>query len=241
MSQLELALAANISQRHISFLETGRANPSQTSILGISGALDLPAFERDAMLSAAGFKVAGAEQALAEESRNAIAASMDHVLHCHNPYPAVVVDAIWNLQQANDAALAFFAHLGVAGETNLLRSLLLPGPVKDALINWPDVARAMMRLFESEALRRPHDQHAQSLLRSLSQDPQIGSVLALPFSGAVAPVLTLEIQLGEQRLRLFTLIATIGMSHEVRFDDARLETLLPADESTRDWFDRLAG
>lgn len=238
MSQLELALAANISQRHISFLENGRSSPTHSSVIALSQALHMPVAERDAMLLAAGIKQPLSDQRLEQAARDAIDASMDYVLQSHNPYPAMTVDALWNLQQANEAAQAFFCAVGSIGESNLLRALLLPGPVKDNLNNWDSVARGMLRLFELEALRRPNDVAAQSLLSALRSDPDVAAVLTQPEEGAVAPVMTLAFAVDGIELRVFTLIATIGMSTEARLDDIRLETLLPADAASRAWFER---
>lgn len=236
LSQLELALEAGLSQRHISFLETGRSKPSRYAVSQLGEALEMPAAEIDAMLMTAGFASRSSDNRWGEEMRLAIDASIEHILKGHEPYPAVAIDRMWNLQKTNSAAIAFFTKLGSSGDPNLLRELLKPGSVRASIINWDESVRALIRLFELEVTRRPNDIAAHNLLEELRSFPGVVAAMRVPVHDNPAPVLTIQFQLDTVVLKLFSLIATIGMSVDATLDDLRIETLLPADDVTRNWF-----
>ncbi|MEO1019147.1 MAG: helix-turn-helix transcriptional regulator [Pseudomonadota bacterium] len=236
LSQLDLSLEAGLSQRHISFLETARSKPSRYAIAQLGEALDMPAAEIDAMLLSAGFAARASNSRWGEETRRAVDASIAHVLNGHEPYPAISVDRMWNLQKANVAAQKFFSIVGGSGDPNVLRDLMRPGPLRSSIVNWEDVCRALFRLLELEVARRPHDTEAQSLLEELRSITGVAEAASQPIKDNPSPVLTIQFQVGETILKLFSLIATIGMSADAAIDDVRIETLLPADDETRKWF-----
>ena len=238
LSQLELSLQSGMSQRHISFLETGRSNPSRFAIAQLSEALDMPAAEVDAMFLSAGFAARSSRAAWDDETRAAVDVSIDHVLQGHAPYPAVSIDRIWNLVKANDPARAFFARAGARGDGNLMREILAPGNLRDNIMNWGDTARSLLRLLELEVARRPHDGEAHALLAELLAVDGVQPIMNAPSHSPTAPVLAIRIRIGDATLELFSLIATIGMSADATLDDLRIETLLPANDETRAWFER---
>lgn len=235
-SQLDLALEAGLSQRHISFLETGRSRPSREAIAQLGNALEIPAAEMDAMLTSAGFAARSGNARWSETTRRAVEASLDHVLAGHEPYPAVTVDRIWTIQKANSAALAFFSTFGGDGDPNVLRAVMKPGPLRESIVNWQDNARALLRLLQLEIARRPSDLEARDLLAVLFGYPGVAEAAEATVVSAPAPVLSLQFRVGGATLSLFSMIATIGMSADAQLDDLRIETLLPADEATRQWF-----
>lgn len=237
VSQMDLAMDAGLSQRHISFLETGRSKPSRYAVRQICEALDMPAAEHDVMLVSAGFAPLAADISWGSEVRAAVNASIDHVLAGHEPYPAVSVDRIWNLQRANDSAQSFFMKAGGTGQPNLLRDLFEPGTLRDNIQNWPEVARALFRLLDLEVARRPNDIEAKTLLEDLKALPGVDDAIANRSKDHPAPVLSLDLLIDGVELKLFSLIATIGMSIDATLDDIRIETLLPVDEQTRKWFE----
>ncbi len=240
-SQLDLALQAGLSQRHVSFLETGRAQPSRFAVRQLGDALDIPAAETDALLRAAGFAAPSAttDNTWDTDTRHAIDAAIDHVLLGHEPYPAVAMDWQWTVTKANTAAQRFFAYANT-GEPNILRAVMRPGPLRDSIVNWQDNARALLRQIELEVARRPSDPTATALLEELRDlaglDPAPRNTTDRP-----PPVLTLHLRVPDAHgnitdLHLFSLIATIGMSTDASLDDLRIETLLPADATSRRWF-----
>ncbi|TCD16529.1 helix-turn-helix domain-containing protein [Oricola cellulosilytica] len=238
LSQLDLSLQSGMSQRHISFLETGRSNPSRFSISQLAEALEMPAAEVDAMLLSAGFAARSSRNGWDDETQKAVDASIDHVLQGHAPYPAVSIDRIWNLVKANEPAQKFFSLAGARGDSNLMREILAPGNVRDNIVNWGDTARSLLRLLELEVARRPHDAEAHALHAELLALDGVHPLMSTPSSNLNAPVLAIRIQMGNDILELFSLIATIGMSADATLDDLRIETLLPANDETRAWFER---
>jgi transcriptional regulator with XRE-family HTH domain len=239
LSQLDLALDAGMSQRHLSFLETGRSKPSRYAIRQICEALEMPAAEQDVMLMSAGFAPQSANASWSADVRDAVDASIDHVLNGHEPFPAVSVDRIWNLQRANGSAQRFFAIAGSTGQSNLLRDVFSPGTLRDNIRNWPEVTRALFRLLDLEVARRPHDDDGKALLNELKDLPGVSDAIADRPSEQPAPVLSIDFLINGAEIKLFSLIATVGMSMDATLDDLRIETLLPADEATRRWFKSL--
>ncbi|QDG78372.1 helix-turn-helix domain-containing protein [Labrenzia sp. PHM005] len=236
LSQLDLALEAGLSQRHISFLETGRSQPSRAAIAQLGFALQMPAAEIDTLLISAGFAAPSMDTRWSADTRTAVQASIDHVLAGHEPFPAFSVDRIWSIQKANAAAQSFFGEIGNVTELNILRAIMMPGPVRDSLVNWQPNTRALMRLLEMEVARRPNDLDAQALLKELVELPGVREALESAPTSAPVPVLTMNFTVGDADLNLFSMIATIGMSADAALDDIRIETLLPADDATRNWF-----
>lgn len=236
LSQLELALDAGLSQRHVSFLETGRSKPSRHTVLQLGEALAFPAAEVDAMLTAAGFATQSFTARWGQETRLAVETSIEHILKGHEPYPAISIDRMWNLLKANIAAQDFFMRFGATGNPNLLRELLQPGGIRSRIVNWDENARALIRLLELEVARRPNDTEAQNLLVELLTIPGVEEAVRKPVNDNPTPVLTIRFQAEDRVLNLFSMIATIGMSADAAIDDVRIETLLPADETTRSWF-----
>ncbi len=235
-SQLDLGLEAGLSQRHISFLETGRAHPSRYAVRQIGEALAIPAAEIDAMMLAAGFATAGAAAGWDDATRQAIDASIAHVLQGHEPYPAVAMDWRWTVTQANTAAQRFFVAFGDPDERNMIRAVLKPGRLRDSIVNWTDNARALLRTIELEVARRPSDPTATELLHELRDLAGLDLLSNDQQPDHPAPVLTLHLRINGADIRLFSMIATIGMSHNAAVDDIRIETLLPVDAATRQWF-----
>nr|WP_299208512.1 helix-turn-helix transcriptional regulator [uncultured Tateyamaria sp.] len=238
LSQLELSLQSGMSQRHISFLETGRSNPSRFAIAQLADTLEMPAAEVDAMLLSAGFAARSSRNGWDDDAQKAVDMSIDHVLQGHAPYPAVSIDRIWNLVKANEPAQRFFALIGGRGDPNLLREILAPGNVRDCIVNWDETARALLRMLELEAARRPHDTEAHALQAELRAIEGVQPLLDTPATRPNAPVLTIKFQIDNYVLELFSLIATIGMSADATLDDLRIETLLPANDATRAWFEK---
>ncbi len=145
LSQLALAQHAGISQRHLSFLELGRAKPSRDMVEQIAGALAVPLRQHNALLVAAGFAPEWREADLGAPELAVINNALDYILAQQEPYPAVVADRHWNLLRANNGAVRLVEFLvgplapGV--KVNLADALVAPGVLKPYLTNWPEVVR----------------------------------------------------------------------------------------------------
>ncbi|MBA3811499.1 MAG: helix-turn-helix transcriptional regulator [Caulobacteraceae bacterium] len=240
-SQLDLALEADVSQRHLSFLESGRSKPSPAAIEKLADALTVPRGERDRLFAAAGFVSPANMTPWRPESRAAIDEGLAFILERHNPYPALVFDRLWNLQSANAAAADFFGRFvppaGPGASPNVIRAFLDPEGARQALVNWVQVTAHLVRLIEVEVARRLDDGEGRALLLDIFDLPGVADACAkTPDPGAGEPVLSLHFRLDGRDLRLFSLVATVGMSIDPGLEDLKLETLLPADSETRAWF-----
>lgn len=240
-SQLDLALEAEISQRHVSFLESGRAKPSRAAIEKLAGALDLPRSEKDRLFTAAGFVAPSSQTPWGAEARQAIDEALNFILERHDPYPAIVVDRLWNLERANKAALDFFAMFGPPNSRNVIAAFLDPEGPRKALVNWQAAAAHLVGLIEVEVARRLDDADGRALLLNIFEIPGVAEACRTSPIPAAEPALSLHFHVDGRDLKLFSLVATVGMSADPGLDDLKLETLLPADAATRAFFAERAG
>ena len=162
LSQLDLALAANVSQRHLSWLETGRSQPSREMVVRLSDALDVPLRERNALFQSAGFAPVYSESRLEDPVMAPVLDALNHVLEHHEPLPAVVVDRCWNMRKKNRAADLLFSlggepagmlqRIGDQGEFNLALITVHPLGLRQYIENWEQAAPAFIRRLQREAL-----------------------------------------------------------------------------------------
>ena len=241
LSQLALALAAGCSQRHLSFLELGRARPSRDMVLRLSSTLDLPLRQSNELLLTAGFAPVWAESDLAADALAPVRSALDFMLAQQEPYPAVVVDRRWNLLDANRGAVAMMTFL--AGPTapgaaiNLADALVRPDVLKPHLTNWVAIARHFVRSVEADAAADGTPETAALLERLLGYDGVRDAVEAAATGAAAAPVLPMEFAKNGKTLRLFTVIATLGTPQDITLQELRVESFFPVDAATRRHFE----
>ena len=230
ISQLDLALAADVSSRHISFLETGRARPSRAMVLQLSEVMDVPRADRNALLSAAGFAAAYAARAADAEDLRFLREAMDWTLERHNPYPAIALDRHWRIVGSNRSAAGLLAPLKVAEGDSLLEAFLEPGAFRSALENWPAIARQMLGRLRTENAHLGGDPVLEDAIRRITVstagdlDP---ADLRYP---AVIPVV---LRAGDVLLSFFSIISQFGSTEDIALADLRIELMFPADEVTR--------
>lgn len=234
-SQLELAENGGVSQRHVSFLESGRARPSRQMALHIAELLDLPLRERNRLLHAAGFAAAYRESRLDEPRLAEARHALDLLLKQHEPFPAAVVDATWTMQLANAAARRMIAfllgpRLDPAQPVNLIKLPLHPQGARPYIVNWPEVAGAMLHQLQREALGNAA---AASLLAEVRAYPDVDALWRnLDWESEPRPVVALHVEKDGIAMRLITMIATFGTPQDVTLQDLRIESFLPADAAT---------
>lgn len=249
-SQLRLAVDGGVSQRHLSFLESGRAQPSRDLVLKLGIVLDVPLRQRNAMLLAAGFAPAYQERNLSDPELASVMQALDFMLRQQAPFPALVVDRLWNLVRFNEPAAGFMTWLlglpaGSAiprdGSINVLRLMLDPAGLRPRLVNWQAVCADSLLWIQREAMADGPGSEATALLAELSALP--GMEAAGPAAGQVPnldrralPFLPLTIAHDGVTLNLFTTITTLGTPHDVTVHELRLESFFPADEATAAWF-----
>ena len=238
MSQLELALTCDVSPRHLTFLESGRARPSREMVLILAEGLLAPLAARNALVQAAGFAAAYPASPLQSEALAAFRGVLTEMIDRHAPNPALLVDRCWNMIDANAPARRLLGRLGVGdGQSNIIRALIAR---PDAVGNLAEVLDELAMRLQLEALEA-------------GDDPELGSLAALiaetrarlPDRPRVAmrqAVVPLVFNLpGGAPLRFLTAIAHFGTSEDVTIRDLRLELLFPADDPTRLAMQHLSG
>ena len=240
-SQLALALQSGVSQRHVSFLESGRARPSREMVVQLTSALDVPLRQRNAMLLAAGFAPVYRESNLAAPELAPVRQAIDRMLEQQEPYPAIVVDRLWNLLQANDAANAFTVFLfegppplpPPGKSPNILRWLLDPKALRPKLANWEEVARHLVSTTYAEILAAGGEPKALTFIEEVMAYPDVpASFRKLRFEDRPPPVLTLDYIVGGKSLSVFTTIATLGTPQDITLQELRIESFHPADRES---------
>ena len=246
VSQLRLSTDSGVSQRHLSFLESGRSQPSRDLILKLGIALDVPLRQRNAMLLAAGFAPAYQERSLSDPELASVMQALEFMLRQQAPFPALVVDRLWNLVMFNEPAAGMMKWLlGMPEETviprdgsiNVLRLMLSPDGLRRHLLNWEAVCADSLLWIQREAMADGPGSEATALLAELSILPGMPSAGHLPHLARRAlPFLPLQIARDDIRLNLFTTITTLGTPHDVTVHELRLESFFPADAETAAWF-----
>lgn len=235
MSQLDLACEADISTRHLSFVETGRARPSREMLMHLFELLDIPLRDRNELLRAAGFASAFAELALDSAAMAAAREAVAMVLRGHEPYPALAVDRHWNLLAANQAATRLMG--GIAPElllppVNVLRANLHPDGLAPRIINLTEVREhifaRLRRMIAHSGDRVLHDLLAE-LISYPSHAAHEPAQISTPNADVVLPV-RFQSPLGE--LSLFTTITQFGTPLDVSLSELALECFYPADAGT---------
>jgi transcriptional regulator with XRE-family HTH domain len=248
-SQLALALQSGVSQRHVSFLESGRAKPSREMVVQLTTALDVPLRQRNTMLLAAGFAPVYRETSLGAPELTPVRQAIDRMLKQQEPYPAVVIDRLWNLLDANEAAVAFTIFLNEGPpppplpgkQPNLLRSLLDPKGLRPKLANWEEVARYLVSTTYAEILADGGEPKALAFIEEVMAYPDVpASFRKLRFEERPQPVLTLDYIVGGKSLSVFTTIATLGTPQDVTLQEVRIECFFPADDRSDALFRSLA-
>lgn len=238
-SQLDLALAAETSARHISFLESGRANPSRDMVMRLANTLAIPRAEVNTGLVCAGFAPVYPQLDRDAESLNAIRRAIDTMLVNHSPWPALACDSQWNLLQANPAAVRLIDALNAQESTNIMQLMLTADAPDGPLLNWPEVARLVLARLQAEQIQRPNESSICDLKQRLQQHPRIneGRVDGRQELGVVVPM---RVRTAEATLSLFSMIAQFGSVQEVTMADVRIELFFPEDDVTAEYFSSLS-
>jgi transcriptional regulator with XRE-family HTH domain len=237
VSQLDLALDADVSSRHLSFVETGRSQPSREMVLRLAEALQVPLRERNALLLAAGFAPVYRETDLGAPELREARQAVEFILAQQEPYPAVVVDRHWNLLMANQATqrfLGLFLPSPPAGPPNAMRLMFDPRGLRPFVENWEDVAAHLIERVHRDAAGAPPDGETRALLEELLAYPGVPARWRTPqMDRAPAPFLSIAYRKDGLRLSVFSTITTFGTPQDVTLQELRIECFFPADESTR--------
>jgi transcriptional regulator with XRE-family HTH domain len=243
-SQLDLAYDANVSSRHISFVESGRSQPSRDMVLTLAGALDVPLRARNELLTAAGFAPMYRETGWSEPQLAQVRKALDRMLLQQEPYPAVVMDRHWNLVRANEAARRFFSLLVETPSDeppNILRFMFDPSKVRPYVANWEAVAESLIQRLHREAVGGVPDAQTARLLDELLAYPDVPRRWRTPDVHSVAiPVIPVAFRKGDLALTFFSTVTTLGTPQDIGLQEMRIECFFPADEATEERARRLA-
>lgn len=237
LSQERLAADAEVSTRHLSYIETGRARPSRGLVLVLGSALDLTLRERNALLEAAGFLGAYRDEPLDGPEAASLRRAVSLVLAGMEPNGAVACDRAWNVIDMNGGAtklLSTFmdlAHAPPELSKNALLATLHPAGLRPSIINFEEVAAILLERTRREFARSPDDPalaELRAMLDRLGDIPRAGYPAALDRG----PFVTVQLRRGDVTASLFTTIASIGTPIDATAEEVRIETYFPADEAT---------
>jgi len=238
-SQLALASEARTTPRYVSFVETGRAQPSRQMVVRLARALEVPLRERNELLLAAGFAPLYSDASMTSPSFAWVERALDALLTQHEPFPAVVMDRGWNLQRANRGAEELFGRMfapePIPDDANVLRLIIEPGPVREHITNWDAVVPALLDRARREAVGGVFDHPTAELVTALRDRPDVADIVRRDdASPAAAPVVDLHFDVDGVELRFFSVVSTIGTPIDVTAQELRLEAFFPSDGDTRD-------
>jgi transcriptional regulator with XRE-family HTH domain len=237
LSQLELSVQAEVSTRHLSFVETGRSAPSREMVLQLAEHLDVPLRERNRLLLAAGYAPVFGETPLDAPELSAVRAAVRQVLAAHEPYPAAVVDRGWNLVDAN-ASLALLTDLVapdlLAPPANVLRATLHPDGLSRHIANLPEWRAHLLSRLRRQ-VEVTGDEDLTALLAELRGYP--GGAVSPGRAGPELPapgeiVVPLRVRTGIGELSFLSTVAAFGTPLDVTVAELSIESFYPADEAT---------
>jgi transcriptional regulator with XRE-family HTH domain len=238
LSQLDLSIAAEVSSRHISFLETGRAQPSREMVLVLGGALDVPFRDQNVLLRAAGFAEQFAEPSWREGLPPQIERVLAFMLQKQEPYPMVVLSHAHDIVRANVAALRVFLRFSLdpidpSKPLNLVRALFDPRQVRPFVKDWERVARSLLTQLQREAYARPSDVAVQALLNEAMAYPDVPKSFQKPdFAEFGEPTLSVQLSRGDLTLSFLTTMTLFNSPQSVTLQELRIESYFPLDAET---------
>ena len=238
-SQLELSFDTGVSQRHLSFIESGRSAPSRQILLDVAQALDIPLRERNVLLLAAGYAPIYAEGAWDGDQMQSVNQALRRMLQQHEPFPAVVMDRYWNVLMPNEALPRFFNHfIDMASRKeprNILHLMFDPHGMRPFMHDWENTAQSLIQRVYRESIGRVVDEKTKQLLAALLAYPDVDPAWKNPKVTSIAPampVIPLSFIRNGNVLKYFSMVSTVGTPQSVAAQELRIESLFPADALT---------
>ncbi len=241
---MALAHEADVSPRHVCFVETGRAKPSREMVLQLATALDVPLRERNALLLAAGFAPVYGEARLDAPEVAPVRNALNAILRQQEPFPAVVLNRQWDIQQTNTGAARFFASLlggrAPVGTPNVLRLMFDPTALRPHVTNWETVAETLVRRSHREAVGGVQDPALSKLLAEVLAYPGVPPRLRSPnLVDPQLPVVPVCFAKDGVAFDFFSTITTLGTPQDVTLQELRIECFFPANAETEERARRL--
>lgn len=239
LSQLELSLLADVSSRHISFIETGRTRPSREMLLRLADVMDLPLKDSNLLLNSGGYAPAYSELDLDSPEMESVRNALALILENHNPYPALVMDGSYNLLMANQAQQKLMTlalgELQQLPSHNLMEALFREDMFRPLVVNWNEVSGHLLRRLRKQTLAYGKTAHQQLYEKLLGLDPpenwqQPDECLD------DGPMLTVDFKLGDLTLKTFTTVSQFGTALDTGMEELLIESYFPADEASKNFF-----
>ena len=249
LSQLELALEAEVSARHISFLETGRATPSREMVLTLAEVLEVPLRERNVLLQAAGYAPVYRETNLDDPRMSHVRAAVELILKQHEPHSAIAFDRHQDIIMANSTFTGMLnavlpdepiklepLKVSAPPSLNLLRLMFDPTKMRKLIVNWEPIAKSLLNdAFRSAAWAR--DEQMERLLAEILSYPGVPTRWREPdFEAPRALILPIEMDVGGKVARMFSTVTTVGRPQDVTLEELHIEAFYPADEESKSLF-----
>ncbi|VXC70034.1 Helix-turn-helix domain-containing protein [Burkholderia sp. 8Y] len=239
VSQLDLSLIAGISQRQISFIESGRSVPGRQTLMNIAQSLDVPLRERNALLLSAGYAPMYSEAGWNDDEMSVVMRAAKRMLQQHEPFPAIVMDRYWNVVLTNRATPHFFnSFIDMAARTgprNILHLMFDPNGMRPHLADWETVARSLIQRVHRETVGHVVDLRTQQLLDALLAYPEVRPEWrseAMTGSSSTLPIVPMGFVKDGAVLHYFSMITTVGTPSTVAAQELRIECMFPADRET---------
>ena len=244
MSQLDLALASEVSARHISFLETGRAQPSREMVLRLGAALAVPMRDQNSLLDAAGLRQAFEEPALVDGIPEPVRMALDRMAAQQEPFPLVVMNRVYDVLIANRAAQKLIVHFVVEPPSDTLNSIRLlfdPKLARPFIVDWERVAKNVICGLQRETLIHSEDERLRALLAEVQAYPDLPPGFRDPDLGSPSEAtLTLRVKRDDLELGFLTTMTSFTAPQNVTLEELRIESYFPLDEETIRTCERLA-
>jgi transcriptional regulator with XRE-family HTH domain len=245
MSQLDLAMQSGFSTRHVSFIETGRTQPSRQALLVLAETLEVPLRERNRLLEAGGYAHVYPQTPLAADEMSHIRGVLQFILDRHLPYSAVVLDRYSNCLMGNAVSGRLLATLVdpslLTEHANYLRLTFHPLGARRHIVNWDEVARHLMARAERELDHAGHDETANALLSEIRGYAAPGPKSSPARLTAADLLLPIELLVNGVELRMFSTIMTLGTPRDITLQELRVETFFPADARSETAWRELLG
>lgn len=238
MSQLDLALAADVSSRHVSFLETGRAQPSREMVLRLAANLNVPFREQNAMLRAAGFEDAFEQPSIDRELEPSIAFALERMLAQHEPLPMMVLNRRYEILRMNRGAAGlaqFFVKepSALTVPINAFHLVFNPELVREFVVDWRRMGRIFLSRLHRESLLRPEDPSLRGLVEELLEYPDVPPEWRQPdFSAPNVATYRVRLRRNDLELCFLTTLTVFSAPHNITLEELQLESYFALDEAT---------
>ncbi len=240
LTQENLAERAEVSTRHLSCLENGRAQASRDMVLAIGTALELPLRERNALLVAGGYASVYRESSLDDASMHHVRRAFDQMLAQQEPFPGLVIDRAWNIRRVNAGGARFFARVfgsrvlppEVTG--NLAHAVFHPDGLRHVIVDWPALAASMAARLHRDAAAEPNHAALRDLRDTVLAYPGVPKSLQLPTIASSPPIaVAVHVRLPDgAEARLFAMLASLGTPLDITAEELSVELYFPMDDAS---------